>query len=64
MVTGRKPGRPDDSIRRPWRSVAVLMLVTVLTFWWLQWNGVQPGAGFSFSEHRAASARGSDCDND
>ncbi|QUN31909.1 cytochrome b/b6 domain-containing protein (plasmid) [Cupriavidus sp. KK10] len=64
MVTGRKPGRPDDGIRRAWRSVAVLMLLTVLTFWWLQWNGVQPGAGFSFSERSAVPARGGDHDND
>lgn len=64
MVTGRKPGRPDEGIRRAWRSVAVLMLVTVLSFWWLQWNGVQPGAGFSFSERPAATARAGDRDND
>ena len=34
MVTGRKPARPEDGVRSAWRSVAVLMLVAVLGFWW------------------------------
>jgi len=38
MVTGRKPGRPEDAVRSAWRSVAVLMLGAVLTFWTLQWQ--------------------------
>jgi cytochrome b len=45
MFSGRKPGRPDEAIRSAWRSVAVLMLVAVLGFWWLQWRSAPVGAG-------------------
>lgn len=45
MLTGRKPGRPQDAIRRSWRSVAALLLAAVLGFWWLQWQGGPAGAG-------------------
>jgi cytochrome b len=38
MLTGRKAGRPSDAVRSAWRSVAVLMLAAVLTFWTLQWQ--------------------------
>jgi len=44
MLTGRKSGPPDQAIRSAWRSVAALMLVAVLGFWWLQWTGA-PSAG-------------------
>lgn len=37
MVTGRKPGLAQDGIRGAWLSVAALMLVAVLGFWWQQW---------------------------
>ncbi|MBX9794492.1 MAG: cytochrome b/b6 domain-containing protein [Burkholderiaceae bacterium] len=43
MIHGRKAGRPEDGVRSAWRSVAALMLVAVLGFWWLQWQGA-PGA--------------------
>lgn len=43
MITGRKPGRPEDAVRHAWRSLAALMLVAVLGFWWLQWQGAPPG---------------------
>ncbi|MEO8137849.1 MAG: cytochrome b/b6 domain-containing protein [Betaproteobacteria bacterium] len=43
MIVGRKQGRPEEGIRRPWRPVAALMLAAVLGFWWVQWNGA-PGA--------------------
>ena len=39
MISGRKPGLPRDGVRSAWRSVAALMLVGVLGFWWLQWQG-------------------------
>ena len=39
MVSGRKNGRPEDGVRSAWRSVAALMLLAVLGFWWLQWQG-------------------------
>ena len=44
MITGRKIARPEDGIRSAWRSVAAMMLVAVLGFWWLQWQAA-PAAG-------------------
>lgn len=44
MITGRKVARPEDGIRSAWRSVAAMMLVAVLGFWWLQWQAA-PAAG-------------------
>jgi cytochrome b len=38
MISGRKPGLPQDGIRSAWRSVAIIMLTAVLGFWWLQWQ--------------------------
>jgi cytochrome b len=38
MIHGRKPVPAAEGIRSAWRSVAVLMLVAVLGFWWLQWQ--------------------------
>lgn len=38
MVTGRKPGQAPDGIRRAWTTIAALMLVAVLGFWWQQWQ--------------------------
>ncbi|HJV52385.1 MAG TPA: cytochrome b/b6 domain-containing protein [Noviherbaspirillum sp.] len=47
MFTGRKPGRPEEGIRSAWRTVAALMLVAVLGFWWLQWQGAPSGGDLS-----------------
>ena len=47
MVSGRKAGRPEDGVRSAWRSVAALMLVAVLGFWWLQWQGAPTCDGLS-----------------
>lgn len=47
MVTGRKTGTPDEGIRRAWRTVAVLMLTSVLGFWWLQWQGAPADTGLA-----------------
>lgn len=51
MLTGRKLGTPQEGIRRAWGGLAVVMLVAVLGFWWLQWQdppqalaGDRPGA--------------------
>jgi cytochrome b len=38
MFSGRKLGSPQDALRSAWRSVAALMLVAVLGFWWLEWQ--------------------------
>jgi cytochrome b len=44
MVTGRRLGSPKDGVRSAWRSVALLMLVAVIGFWWQQWH-TAPSAG-------------------
>ncbi|MEQ1516586.1 MAG: cytochrome b/b6 domain-containing protein [Usitatibacteraceae bacterium] len=44
MISGQKQGRPEQAARRAWRSVAVLMLVAVFGFWWLQYRAA-PAAG-------------------
>lgn len=38
MVTGRRPGSPEEGVRSAWRSVASLMLVAVMAFWWMRWQ--------------------------
>ena len=53
MLSGRKLGTPEEGIRRAWRSVAALMLVAVLGFWWQQWQGAPSGNG---PDERSAAA--------
>ncbi len=38
MVTGCKLGSPEDGIRSAWRILAIVMLASVLGFWYLQWQ--------------------------
>jgi cytochrome b len=38
MVTGLKTGLPEQGIGRTWRALAVVIVLVVLGFWWLQWN--------------------------
>jgi len=57
MVSGRKPGQPEDGVRGAWHSVAVLMLVAVLGFWWLQWQGAPSGAGLADQPAVSAKAK-------
>ena len=38
MVTGFKTGAADQGIRRTWAVVAVAIVISVLGFWWLQWQ--------------------------
>ena len=40
MVTGQKYGAPADGIRRTWAALAVLLVLAVLGYWWLQWQSV------------------------
>jgi cytochrome b len=47
MITGRKRGRPEDGVRNAWRGVAIIMLVAVLAFWWVQWRSAPVGAGMA-----------------
>ena len=44
MLSGRKSGHPDEGIRRAWRSVAAIVLASVLAFWWWQWQGASASA--------------------
>ena len=62
MITGRKPGRPEEGVRSAWRTVAALMLVAVLGFWWLQWQSAPAGGGLV--DRPAASAPAKDPDRD
>ncbi len=39
MLTGKKQGSPEQAIQRPWRPLALMILVAVMGFWWLQWQG-------------------------
>lgn len=61
MISGRKPGRPEDGVRSAWRSVAVAMLVAVLGFWWLQWQTAPSGG---LEGRAAASTKAPDHDRD
>lgn len=44
MIDGRKAAAPNDAVRGAWRSVAGLMIVAVLGFWWLQWQSAPSAA--------------------
>lgn len=55
MITGHKAGLPEDGVRAAWRSVAVIMIVAVLSFWWVQWQSAPtagPGNGRSAAHER------------
>jgi cytochrome b len=43
MITGRKAAPQRDAIRGAWRSLAAVMLVAVLGFWWMQWQSAPAG---------------------
>lgn len=64
MITGRKTGRPGEAIRSAWRSVAVLMLLAVAGFWWLQWKGAPTAAMLSGPVAASVQARPADQDDD
>ena len=53
MIDGRKAAPPGEGVRSAWRSVAVLMIVAVLCFWWLQWQSAPAAA-----EGRSAATAG------
>ena len=38
MVSGQKEGMPDEGIRRAWWPVAMLILASVVLFWWFQYQ--------------------------
>ena len=61
MVTGRKPGAPQEGIRSAWRAVAALMLVVVPAFWLLQWQSAS--AARQWSERTSLTAKHHDGDH-
>lgn len=61
MVTGRRPGRPEEGVRSAWRSVASLMLVAVMGFWWMQWHAAPAGPA---ADVTATATRHHDRDDD
>ncbi len=63
MVTGKKEGTPDTGIRRAWRPLALVMLVAVLGFWWLQWQSAPTSGGEMMSDKTQYSSRGHDDDD-
>lgn len=64
MITGRKPGLPEDGIRSAWRTVAVLMLAAVLGFWWLQWQNAPSATDLTDQSAAAATERRHHDDDD
>lgn len=38
MVTGTKHGKPSEGIQRAWWSVALVLVLSVAAFWYLQWR--------------------------
>lgn len=63
MITGRKAGRPEDGVRRAWRTVAVLMLVAVAGFWWTQWRAAPMSSGLADRAVAASQAKSSEHDD-
>jgi cytochrome b len=56
MISGRKSGKPEEAVRSAWRTVAALMLVVVLGFWWLEWKSA-PTAGLTDADVATEIAR-------
>jgi cytochrome b len=64
MVTGRKAGTPQEATRSAWRGVAALILVAVIGFWAMQWQGAPADGGSNGTTSQAATARHHDRDDD
>ena len=58
MVTGRKPAQPSDGIRRAWHSVAAIMLILILGFWWQQWHTAPTGESATLNQAAQAGHHG------
>jgi cytochrome b len=63
MIDGRKAARPEEGVRSAWRSVAALMLVAVLGFWWLQWQNAPATTGKADRPAAAAKHKAKDHDD-
>lgn len=67
MVTGSKQGPAGEGIQRTWRALALVILLAVAGFWWLQWQSAPQsagGAGAQRTDLPGASARHHDDDDD
>jgi cytochrome b len=62
MITGRKRIDTGESDVRPWRTLAVLMLVAVVGFWAVQWQ--QAPNGGAVASARGERGHGIDKDDD
>ena len=65
MLSGNKEGAPDEGIRRAWRGLALIMLLAVLGYWWLQWQSapsLATSGGVVATEKAKSDARGRDDD--
>ncbi|MDQ9169647.1 cytochrome b/b6 domain-containing protein [Oxalobacteraceae bacterium R-40] len=63
MIDGRKTGSPKESIRSAWRTVAALILVAVLGFWWMQWQSAPSPSDLSGQPAVTAQDGGDDDDD-
>lgn len=64
MVTGYKSGQAKDGIRRAWASLAAVMLVAVLAFWWQQWQQAPTPAQQAAMQSQAEGHHGDNDDDD
>ena len=64
MVTGYKSGQPQKGIPRAWASLAALMLVAVLAFWWQQWQQAPTPAQQASQSSQTAGHHGDNDDDD
>ena len=65
MVTGNKDGVPHEGIRRAWRGLALVILLAVLGYWWLQWQralalSASGGAGATQNDKQGSHERNND----
>jgi len=54
MITGRKLGSPQDGVRRAWQGLALALVVSVLGFWWLQWQSAPAGTNWALGSTATA----------
>lgn len=64
MITGYKSGQPQDGIRRAWASLALVMLIGVLAFWWQQWQHAPKPDQQATMQTASGQHRGDDDDDD
>jgi cytochrome b len=60
MFSGRKEGGSNDGVRSARRSVAVILLLAVLGFWWYQWHATPVNT----SQHTGQPVRAEGHDDD